>query len=246
LRRIDANKTQENNVPNPNAPDVNEGSSRSRMKTVNATSRPPNCPEIEKLQALRAVLPEVPDWTLLVPVVKSESKPEGAEFRGERAKAGESLRTGDMSEAQEALAPAIRSVAASNSPRVEHIPATSTQESFGKTFIQVTFILAATIVAPAVSIACFFRRLRRHSRHFGPLFRIDYARCSSVSSRLSAQTFGLAHQQFLTAPLGGSFEDLEARSEDPQVGAEDTNAAPTWRESPEQLELGPTFERIVC
>jgi hypothetical protein len=105
-------------------------------------------------------------------------------------------------------------------------------DNLNKTLIQVAFIFAVAIVAPVVSIVCFFGLLRRHSKRFGPLFRIDYVGNQPVvTGPFTVGALGAGQQ----IPDGGRFQDLQAPAAAAEPAAEPEH-------TPERFDLGPTFE----
>jgi hypothetical protein len=143
--------------------------------------------------------------------------------------------SGDLSEAQEApIQPTTGGNLANPTAKAE----SSVLNSFSNPLLQGAFILGVAVVAPLVSILCFFCLLRRHSVRFGPLFRIDYVGASSmVAGPFTAQVPSSGEAEVVPPSLdrGGNLEELQAEvSEESGI----TFHEPT----PETFELGPTFE----
>jgi hypothetical protein len=211
------------------------------------------CPALGITGAKELPVPKTTSWLeeppnpLILPTdmreapARSESKQEAVDCKDTPNKARETKtqRPGDSSETQESVTP-VAPASAGHTPRSEHVSASADEDVLGKIVVQVTFILAVAIVAPLVSVVCFFWLLRRHGQHFGPLFRIDYVGAPPVvSGPFSASALGLAGQDTLTPSFdrGGRFEDLGVAAD-----AMSGNPAPPQEEVAETFELGPTFE----
>jgi hypothetical protein len=116
------------------------------------------------------------------------------------------------------------------SPHRDSIPHSPWHDFIGATILAVAMLFALAIVAALVFVHCFFALLRRHSRRFGPLIRIEYAGAPPmVVGPFTASSFDA---------LGAVQEaGLERRNKfgEAQAGSVGAQAA-------KQFDLGPTFE----
>ena len=113
-------------------------------------------------------------------------------------------------------------------------------ETFANTFVRATSLVTAAIVAPLAAIVCFFWLLRRHSRRFGPLFRIDYVGNSAgvVTGPFTAKAPLVQDDTQSPFPLdrSGNLDALQGESPGPRE--------PQPEHVPETFDVGPTFEQL--
>ncbi len=97
-------------------------------------------------------------------------------------------------------------------------------------------IITVAIVAPLASLLCFFWLLGRHSRRFGPIFRVDSAgSVGTVTGPFTAQ---------VPVAAGSAAEAAVATDAGPEHFEVAEIALPRRFEEqlPEEFDLGPTFE----
>jgi hypothetical protein len=212
------------------------------------------CPALGITGAKEIPLPRTASWLEAPPnpFIFAPESPEKAPARPEpkheavapketanKEKETTAQRSNDASEAQESVAP-MGYVNVGRQARSEPVSTSANDDVVSRTVIQVTFILAVAIVAPLVTVVCFFWLLRRHGQHLGPLFRIDYFGSPPVvTGPFTASALDLAGQDSLGSSFdrGGRFEDLGLAAE-----ALRGNPKPPQEEVAETFELGPTFE----
>ena len=136
--------------------------------------------------------------------------------------------TETQAEAQEPPVPA-----GADTPAAPHrgaVPQSPWRAFIGETILAVAMLFALALVAALVFVHCFFALLRRHTRRFGPLIRIEYAGAPPmVVGPFTPSSFGSLNA-VQEAGLERNYRLGKTQAE--SVGAQAAN----------QFDLGPSFE----
>jgi hypothetical protein len=108
------------------------------------------------------------------------------------------------------------------------LPEPVSQESSISPLLQGLFIVALAIIAPLVSIVSFFWLLGRHSRQYGPLFRLSAGSDATISGPFKASI----EENAANVKHGRRLEDVQ----------EGDGPAPARKPVGETFDVGPTFE----
>ena len=183
------------------------------------------------LSLFNARLVDVPERPAKV-VVVSESKKA-------LPKLPEVARPRDLSEAQETHYRAERQIVPIVLPRDTTV--VTAPESATKMIVQAITMAVVAIAASLISIVCFFWLLRRHSRLFGPLARIDSVGAAPTVIGPFTATANLPVQDDSTSvPALDRGTDIEAlKAEQPSASAD--AEAPHVAES---FDVGPSFADV--